>query len=182
VSKRFAIRPSTSLGANGSAFAGALAAAVLLTAASSGPDVPVVRNVDAILALSPPGQLRVLHFWATWCGACRRDLPALRELAKKLDAAGVPLIGVSLDSPDKMDAVAAYVRDQRLGFPNAILDSPDPTPIVNRLDPAWDADLPATFLVSKSGKTLQAYLGPIPVERVLEDVRREAHQPKEKTP
>ncbi len=173
--QRPAVRPSTSLGAIGSA----LLAALLLTAASPGPKIPVVRNVDAILALAPPGQLRVLHFWATWCGACRKDLPQLRELAKKLDAAGVPLIGVSLDNPDKTDVVAAYVRDQRLGFPNAILDSPDPTPIVNRLHPGWDADLPATFLVAKSGKTLQAYLGPIPVERVLEDIRRETHQPKE---
>lgn len=156
-------------------------AALLLVAASPGPEIPVVRSVDAILALSPPGQIRVLHFWATWCGACKKDLPNVRLLAKGLDAAGVPLIGVSLDSPDKADAVAAYVRDQRLDFPNAILDSPDPTPIVNRLDPAWDADLPATFLVAKSGKTLQAYLGSTPVERVLEDARRAARQPEEQT-
>jgi thiol-disulfide isomerase/thioredoxin len=158
------------------------AVALLLAAASPGPDIPVVHNVDGILALSPPGQLRVLHFWATWCGACKRDLPNVRALAKGLDAAGVALIGVSLDSPDDADAVSAYVRDQRLGFPNAILDSPDPTPVVNRLDPAWEADLPATFLVSKSGKTLHAYLGLTPVERVLEDVRREAHPPAEKIP
>jgi thiol-disulfide isomerase/thioredoxin len=156
--------------------------ALSLLAASAGPDVPVVRSVDAILALAPPGQLRVLHFWAIWCGACKRDLPNVRELAKKLDAAGVAMIGVSLDGPDAVAKVSAYVRDERLGFPNAILDSPDPTPIVDRLDPAWTADLPATFLVSKSGKTLHAYLGQTPVERVLEDVRREARQPEEKTP
>lgn len=159
-----------------------VAAALLLAAAPAGPDVPVVRSVDAILALAPPGQLRVLHFWATWCGACKKDLPNVRQLAKALDGAGVPLIGISLDSPDNGPAVAAYVRDQHLYFPNAILDSPDPTPIVNRLDPAWEADLPATFVVSKSGKTLHAYLGLTPVERVLEDVRRETRQPEEKTP
>jgi thiol-disulfide isomerase/thioredoxin len=151
--------------------------ALLLAAAPAGPDVPVAKSVDAVLALAPPGKLRVLHFWATWCGACTRETPAIRELAKRLDAAGVPFIGVSLDSPAKAAAVSAYVRDQRLGFPNVLLDSPDPTPIVNRLDPAWEADLPATFIVGKSGKTLHAYLGPTPVERVLEDVRREAQQP-----
>ncbi|HUB09001.1 MAG TPA: TlpA disulfide reductase family protein [Myxococcales bacterium] len=145
----------------------------MLLAAASPPAVPVVRTVDEALALEAPGHgLRVLHFWALWCGTCRRDLPSLRRLAAGLDAAGVPLIGLSLDRPDQAQAVEAYAREQRLAFPNAILDAPDPTPITQRLDPAWDADLPATFVVSKSGKTLRAYLGLTPVERVLDDVRR----------
>ncbi|MHB8419010.1 MAG: peroxiredoxin family protein [Myxococcales bacterium] len=132
-----------------------------------------MHSLDDALALAAPGHgLRVLHFWALWCATCRRDLPALRRLAAGLDAAAVPLIGLSLDGTDKVEAVARYAREERLDFPNAILDSPDPAPVVARLDPAWEADLPATFVVSKSGKTLQAYLGPTPVERVLDDVRR----------
>ncbi len=154
-------------------------------AASGGRAVPVVRSVDEALALASPGHgLRVLHFWALWCATCRRDVPQLRRLAAGLDAAGVPLIGLSLDATDQVDAVGRYVREQRLAFPNAVLDSPDPAPVVQRLDPRWGADLPATFVVSKSGKTALAYLGPTPVERVLEDVRRlESEAPqKEKTP
>jgi thiol-disulfide isomerase/thioredoxin len=149
---------------------------LLLAAAPAGPDIPVVKTVDAVLELTPPGQLRVLHFWATWCGACTRDAPNVRELAGKLDAAGIPFIGVSLDQPGKAAAVAASVRDQKFFFPNAILDSPDPTPIVARLDPKWDADLPATFLVAKSGKTLHSYLGQTPVDRIVDDIRRETHK------
>ncbi len=135
--------------------------------------MPVVRSVDEALALVPAQHgLRVLHFWALWCGTCRRDLPALRRLAAGLDQAGVPLLGLSLDRPEQAGEVAGYAREQRLAFPNAILDSPDPAPIVARLEPGWGADLPATFVVSKSGKTLRSYLGPTPVERVLDDVRR----------
>ena len=136
--------------------------------------VPVVRDVDGLLQLARrgPGGLVVLHFWATWCGACRSDLPRVRELETGLAALGVPLIGASLDRPADAARVATYAREQRLAFPNAILDSPDPNPIVARLDPQWGADLPATFIVGGSGKTLRAYLGATPVERVLEDVRR----------
>ncbi len=138
------------------------------------PAVPVVRDVDGLLRLAHRGRgnLVVLHFWATWCGACRADLPRVRELQRGLATLGVPIVGASLDRPEEAARVANYAREQGLAFPNAVLDSPDPDPVVARLDPAWGADLPATFLVDGSGKTLRAYLGATPVERVLEDVRR----------
>jgi thiol-disulfide isomerase/thioredoxin len=150
----------------------------LLLAAASPSGVPVVKTVDEALALEAPGHdgLRVLHFWALWCSACKREMPEVRQLAARLDATGVPFLGVSLDAPGQTDAVAAYAREQRLGFPNAILDAPDPTPVTERLAPGWDASLPATFIVAKSGKTLRAYLGPTPVERVLDDVRHLAEK------
>ncbi len=114
----------------------------------------------------------VLHFWATWCAACRRETPRIRELARQLARIGVPLVGASLDRAGDAGRVGEYAREHGLAFPNAVLDAPDPDPVVARLDPGWDAGLPATFVLDRSGKTVRAYLGATPVERVLEDVRR----------
>ena len=151
-----------------------MATVLALSRAASAVPPPVVPGVDGLLALARPGRsgLVVLHFWATWCGACRAEMPEIVRLSKELARLDIPLVGASLDPAAKAAAVGAFVEAQGLTFPNAILDSPDPAPVIARLDPSWNAALPATFLVTTSGKTLRAYLGPTPVERLLDDARR----------
>ncbi|MHB1846648.1 MAG: TlpA disulfide reductase family protein [Deltaproteobacteria bacterium] len=135
--------------------------------------LPVVHGVDELIHLAPRRGPVVLHFWATWCGACVRDMPKVHELARKLGQLGIPLVGASLDAPAKEEEVMAFLEKAQVGFDAmAILDSPSPQPIVDRLDPAWNAQLPATFLLDGSGKTVAAYLGPTPVEKILSDARR----------
>ncbi|RME87661.1 MAG: hypothetical protein D6771_00160 [Zetaproteobacteria bacterium] len=59
------------------------------------PQPAVVRVADGAKApLSPPSGWALVHFWAGWCGPCRRELPELVRAAKRN---GVPLVLVSLD-------------------------------------------------------------------------------------
>ncbi len=149
-----------------------LALALALLVGGDG-SLPVVRSVDELIRLAPRRGPVVLHFWATWCAACVRDMPEVHRLAQRLGQRGISLVGASLDAPGKAGEVAAFLEKEQPGFDaSAILDSPDPKPIVERLDPAWDAQLPATFLLDASGRTVGAYLGPTPVAKILDDARR----------
>lgn len=44
-----------------------------------------------------PGRVVLVDFWASWCGPCRHEIPALVELYKKYKGDSFEIIGVSLD-------------------------------------------------------------------------------------
>lgn len=65
------------------------------------------------------GKPHLLHFWATWCGPCKNDLPRLKELA----AAGVVVVGVH-PSGTPADEVTKAVADRGLGYPTVVSSGP----------------------------------------------------------
>lgn len=81
------------------------------------PDVAVVSTADGseVSSLDAVGDgLTVVSMWATWCGPCKKELPMLEELAGD----GVSVVGVNVgDSPD---AVADFLDEFGITFPNYI--------------------------------------------------------------
>ena len=43
------------------------------------------------------GKLTLVHFWATWCGTCRTEFPAIDALQREMRDDGVRVAAVSLD-------------------------------------------------------------------------------------
>lgn len=44
------------------------------------------------------GKYVLVDFWASWCGPCRREMPALVEAYAKYKDKGFEIVGVSLDT------------------------------------------------------------------------------------
>jgi len=68
------------------------------------------------------GKKVLLHFFATWCGVCRLELPSLRGLAQRLGP-NEALVSVVEDSTDA-EAVRRFAREHELNYP-VLLGSPD---------------------------------------------------------
>ncbi len=98
-----------------------------------------------------PGRPLLLHFWASWCVPCRRELPWLDARAARWQAAGLELRVVSIDrDPEKARQFAA---DLGLTMP-LYLDGPDG--LAKQLDlPA----LPCSFVFDGEGARRLAVLG-----------------------
>jgi thiol-disulfide isomerase/thioredoxin len=75
------------------------------------PDLPAEGWIGGEMP-KPDGKPYLVHFWATWCGPCKNDLPLLKKLA----ADGVRVVGMHPAGTQAGD-VTKVIRDQELGYP-----------------------------------------------------------------
>ena len=43
------------------------------------------------------GKYAIVHFWASWCGPCKKEMPELRKLCERFAKNGVTALGLALD-------------------------------------------------------------------------------------
>lgn len=60
-------------------------------------------------------KLKIIDFWASWCGPCRMNNPALRDIYADFHGKGLEIIGVSLDN--RRGAWASAVEKDCLPWP-----------------------------------------------------------------
>lgn len=89
-----------------------------------------------------------LNVWATWCGPCVAEMPAIQRLHDAVSADGIALVLVS-------DEDAATVQD--------FVDQGNytfPVYLSKALPSVFESDgIPATFVVNREGRVVLSYLG-----------------------
>jgi thiol-disulfide isomerase/thioredoxin len=110
--------------------------------------IPAVGDTPAVSFTRPDGAAgtladckgtyTVVHFWASWCGPCKDQLPALRKLHERFAARGVALLGLAMD--DEPAVWRAATKGLGLPWPQGRLAGPaagvSGVPVYWLLDPA----------------------------------------------
>ncbi len=92
----------------------------------------------------------VLNFWATWCGPCQRELPALQSAAERY-AGRVHFVGV--DQGESAATVQKYVDELGLTF---TIPLDEDHAVANRYNVVG---LPITFFIDGEGVIRHLWMG-----------------------
>jgi peroxiredoxin len=117
-----------------------------------------VEMVDAAglveLAKGEGTKVRLVNFWATWCGPCITEFPDLIEVNRMYRNRDFELVTVSANYPDEKDEVLKFLTKQQASGKNLLLAGNDKAELVGKFDPKWDGPLPYSVLLSPKGEVL----------------------------
>ena len=98
------------------------------------------------------GKVVVVDFWATWCPPCREEIPGYIEMQRELEAAGVVIVGISLDQAGP-GVVKTFAEKFGINYPLVMGDS--------KVVEAFGGieAIPTTFLIDREGKVRHRKVG-----------------------
>lgn len=139
------------------------------------PEPRVVKLPQLKEVLESKGdEIRVVNFWATWCGPCIKELPLFEKLAQQHPDIKVTLVSMDLVVDPNPEKVFKYVSRKKLQSTVLILDEPDPDYFIDQIEKDWSGAIPATIVLnSKTGKRVfvEAELHEGELEKLIDQVR-----------
>ena len=101
------------------------------------------------------GKNLLVVFWATWCPACKLEIPHLIELRKLYNEDELAIVAISNESPEELKKFAA---DKGINYSVATLKSSLPAPFSSV------TSIPTTFFIGPDGTIKLTALGLVSLE------------------
>ena len=139
-----------------------------LAVGSDAPDWALQRSTGEKVTLKElRGKVVVLDFWASWCGPCKRAMPALQKLHNRFENKPVAIFGVNCRERNPRADPMAYIK--RRGYTYGQLVNGDIVANAYKV-----RGIPTFYLIGKDGKILHATSGYSPtmesgITRIIED-------------
>lgn len=101
------------------------------------------------------GKLILLHFWATWCAPCVKELPKLQALQQERAGERFVILPLALDYNMPHAQVGTFMKKHKAEKLSVFL--------VPQGDKSWDTlsgfSLPTSFLIGTDGRVLYKMVG-----------------------
>jgi peroxiredoxin len=98
------------------------------------------------------GKTLVVNYWASWCGPCREEIPAMNRAWAQLKSHEVVMLGINFG--ESATTVEEFVQEMPIDF-SVLLDEES----IN--SSAWQVSMmPTTFIINAHGQLIEKILGP----------------------
>ena len=118
-------------------------------------------GLKALRANADSGKLRLVNFWATWCGPCVSEFDELIEQSLRFRMRAFELVTVAMESPKEEPKVLYFLQQHHASTRNLIFGDDDKYALIEAFDKDWNGELPYTLLIAPDGKVLYRESGSI---------------------
>ena len=120
------------------------------------PELNFVNGKNRALNLeSFRGKVILLNIWATWCGPCREEMPALDRLQVTLGSADFEVVALAIDV-GQINIIEDFYEQLGLNSLAIYHDSTGSASFKLNVN-----GIPATYLIDREGKGLGGVVGPV---------------------
>jgi thiol-disulfide isomerase/thioredoxin len=116
------------------------------------------------------GRLRLVNFWATWCGPCVTEFPELVTINRMYRRRAFEFVTVSANYPDEKKEVTDFLVKNQASNRNLLFSGTDKYKLMEAFDKDWNAALPYTVLIGPDGEYLYSVQGavdPLELKRTI---------------
>ena len=97
------------------------------------------------------GKVVLLDFWATWCGPCRKDMPALERIYGEFGDRGLVMLGMNVG--EDREAVSKFLAANKLSYPIVLAGQ------MEMLESYSVTAFPTVVLIDREGKIALYHVG-----------------------
>jgi thiol-disulfide isomerase/thioredoxin len=98
------------------------------------------------------GKVVFLNLWATWCGPCRVEMPAIQQVYNSSDTTKIKFVMLSLDKIEHHKKIVSYITDKNFTFPVY-------QPLGSLPKQLQVRSIPTTFVIGMDGKIKSKEVG-----------------------
>jgi len=142
--------------------------------ATAQPKIVKLPELQKVMT-DPSDQVKVINFWATWCGPCKKELPLFEKLNHERKDVIVTLVSMDMDLDPNSEKVNKFVARKKLASSVLILDETNPNSYIDKIASEWSGGLPATLVINtKNGKRrfVERELHEGELEKLIEEVQQ----------
>lgn len=107
------------------------------------------------------GKAVLVNVWASWCGPCRAEMPAMERIYQEYKDDGFTILAVNATNQDSLPNAQAFVDEYQLTFP-ILLDQDGAVGEMYRV-----TGLPSSFFVRPDGTIQEVVFGGPMAEALL---------------
>jgi len=128
------------------------------------------QGIKDLIKNTSSGKLRLINFWATWCGPCITEFPDLVIIDRMYRQRAFEFITVSADKQARKTDALNFLRKQEASNKNYIFNDDDVYKLIEAVDNDWQGALPFTLLIEPGGKILykkQDMIDPLEMKKLI---------------
>jgi thiol-disulfide isomerase/thioredoxin len=121
--------------------------------------------------LSNQGEsIRLINFWATWCGPCVIEFPEFVDMQRMYGQRNFEVVSISMDQFKQQEKVLKFLEERQAAFPNYMYTEKDREELFELVDPNWQGNIPYTLIVKPGGDVVYRHDGIIEALEVRKSI------------